>query len=149
MLHRSDNSTIVLIQERNDLLAVLSATLDRHVDPVMVRTWIVTLPDELVKDGELLQELEILLSDFDRRQMDVTSLSGLVLRVLYTADGCVQSRTAEARADDDWTELLTQWLQYIIAKELQVLDLFLVRSVVDVPSLCGGRPSKLHQFEMR
>lgn len=138
----------MLVKERNDLLAVLSATLDRHVDPVMVRTWIVTLPDELVEDRECFQELEILLSDFDRRQMNVTSLSGLVLRVLYAADGCVQSRTAEARADDDWAELLTQRFQYIIAEELQILDLFLVRSVVDVPSLCGGRPSELHQFEM-
>ena len=139
----------MLVKERNDLLAVLSATLDRHVDPVMVRTWIVTLPDELVEDRECFQELEILLSDFDRRQMNVTSLSGLVLRVLYTADGCVQSQTAEARADDDWTELHTQRFQYIIAEELQVLDLFLVRSVVDVPSLCGGRSSELLQFEMR
>ena len=134
----------MLVKERNDLLAVLSATLDRHVDPVMVRTWIVTLPDELVEGRECFQELKILLSDFVRRQMNVTSLSGLVLRVLYTADGCVQSQTAEARADDDWTELQTQRFQYIIAEELQVLDLFLVRSVVDVPSLCGGRPSELH-----
>jgi len=106
----------MLVKERNDLLAVLSATLDRHVDPVMVRTWIVTLPDELVEDRECLQELEILLSDFDRRQMNVTSLSGLVLRVLYTANGCIQSQTAEARTDDDWTELLTQRFQYIIAE---------------------------------
>ena len=77
----------MLVEERNDLLAVLSATLDRHVDPVMVRTWIVTLPDELAEDRKCFQELEILLSDFDRRQMNVTSLSGLVLRVLYTTDG--------------------------------------------------------------
>ena len=79
----------MLIEERNDLLAVLSASLYRHVDPVVVRTWIVTLPDELVEDRECFQELEILLSDFDRRQMDVTSLSGLVLRVLHTADGSI------------------------------------------------------------
>ena len=134
----------MLIEERNDLLAVLSATLDRHVDPVMVRTWIVTLPDELVEGRECFQELEILLSDFDRRQMDVTSLSGLVLRVLHTADGSIKCRTAETRADDDWTELLSQWFQYIIAEELDVFNLFLVRSVIDVPSLCGGRPSELH-----
>ena len=134
----------MLVKERNDLLAVLSATLDRHVDPVMVRTWIVTLPDELVEDRECFQELEILLSDFDRRQMNVTSLSGLVLRVLHTADGSIECRTAEARADDDWTELLSQWFQYIIAEELDVLNLFLVRSVIDMPSLCGGRPSELH-----
>ena len=134
----------MLIEERNDLLAVLSASLDRHVDPVMVRTWIVTLPDELVEGRECFQELEILLSDFDRRQMNVTSLSGLVLRVLHTADGSIECRTAETRADDYWTELLSQWFQYIIAEELDVLNLSLVRSVIDMPSLCGGRPSELH-----
>ena len=138
----------MLIEERNDLLAVLSASFYRDMDPIVIGPWIITLPDELVEDRECLQELKILLSDFDRRQMNVTSLSGLVLRVLHTADGSIECRTAEARADDDWTELLSQWFQYIIAEELQVLDLFLVRSVLDMPSLCGGRPSKLHQFEM-
>ena len=105
----------MLIEERNDLLAVLSASLYRDMDPIVIGPWIITLPDELVEGRECFQELEILLSDFDRRQMNVTSLSGLVLRVLYTADGCVQSQTAEARADDDWAELLTQRFQYIIA----------------------------------
>ena len=79
----------MLIEERNDLLAVLSASLDRDMDPIVIGPWIITLPDELVEDRECFQELEILLSDFDRRQMDVTSLSGLVLRVLHTADGSI------------------------------------------------------------
>ena len=134
----------MFIEERNDLLAVLSASLYRDMDPIMIGPWIVTLPDELVEDRECFQELEVLLSDFVRRQMDVTSLSGLVLRVLHTADGSIECRTAETRADDDWTELLTQRFQYIIAEELDVLNLFLIWSVIDMPSLCGGRPSELH-----
>ncbi len=96
------------------------------------------LPDELIEEQVVGDELEPLPAGLGIGQPDVGGLAGAVLRVGGSAYGLVELTAAvAARYLDGLKGILPQWLEHLLAEALQVRHCVVGRGVVQAQARRG------------